>query len=277
MGFLFPTGKIGLNGTNYYAMGGLTVEFQPEINGSPSGIWANLGPINNPQPQMNNQVYDHFDARSGVRKKDMSVTTEQSLSIQFQTDEHNPMVMSAMLLGNAYEETGTTVAVVDEVVTIGANGWGLLAHTPKATPAPVVTNMAGTTTYAVNTDYQILVGPDGKSYVVINPGGAITVGQQLKVDYSYDSGTELVIMPLTVTEIPGQIRLTWRANKGKNWQWYHSKVSLKPSGNPTFNVAEVSTAEFTAEFLYVDTATYVVAGSAKSSPFGYLRYDITLP
>ncbi len=275
--YTFPTSKLGLNGTAYYAMGGLTLEIDPEVSGSPSGVWVNMGPIINFTPNVNLETYDHYDARPGTQVKDLSVVISKSFSFTFTSEELNPFVMSALLLASGYEEPGTTVTVTDESTTFGSDDFAPLQHTPLASPAPVVTDTAGTTTYTAGTDYEVVVAPDGFSYLYRLSGGTITAGQTVLVDYSYASGTETVLTPLTADEIVGKVRLTFRAGpSGKNWRYQHTKGSLKPTGTAAFNATEVSTAEFTLDALYDSAATVTVNSVAQSAPFGYLQYDITI-
>lgn len=277
MAFDFPSTRLSDNGTEFYALGGITVEIQPKIGSTYAATWANLGPIANFQEQPAIEIYEHFDGRSGTRTKDFELVTSKSYSFTFTVEEMNPMVMSSLLLASAYAEPGTTTAVTNEAVTLDANGYGRLKYVPLGTPAPVVTNVAGSTTYVANTDYIISVAPDGGAYVIRNPGGAITAGQTLHVDYSYNSG-ELVFMPLTVNEIDCKPRITFRSGNtaDTNWRFEHTRASLKPTGNVSVNLTEVSTAEFTLTILYDASAQYTVAGTPRPAPFGYRRYGISL-
>lgn len=276
MAYQFPTAQLSANGTDYYALGGVTVEFNATVNGVASGVWANLGPITNFQPNITLQNYDHFDGRSGTRTKDMTLVIEKSLNFSFTSEEMNPFVMSSLLLASGYAEATSTTAIVNEAVAINSSGYGKLDHVALASPTPVVTNAAGTTTYVAGTDYNIVTAPDGSSYVQRIGAGAITVGQNLLVDYSYAASNELVLMPLSVNQIDGACRLTFRGANGKNWRYEHGTMTLKPSGNAAINLQEVSTAAFTAEALYDAAATYTVNGTPQSAPFGVLRYNIVL-
>ena len=38
--FTFPSVDLGKNGVEYYAMGGITFELDPKVDGSYSGIWG---------------------------------------------------------------------------------------------------------------------------------------------------------------------------------------------------------------------------------------------
>lgn len=276
--YTFPTSKLGLNGTAYYAMGGLTVEIDPIVGGSPSGTWVNMGPVTSFSPNVNLQTYEHYDARPGTQVKDLSVVISKSFSFTFTSEELNPFVMSALMLASGYEEPGTTVAITDEPTTFGIDDFAPLQNVPLTSPAPVVTDSSGVTTYTAGTDYEIVIAPDGAPYVFRLSGGSIPASASILVDYSYAAGTETVITPLSADEIIGAVRLTFRAGpSGKNWQYRHTTGSLKPTGTAAFNATEVSTAEFTLDALYDASATVTVNSVSQPAPFGYLRYDITLP
>lgn len=275
--YTFPTSKLGLNGVAYYAMGGLTLEIDPVVGGSPSGVWVNMGPIINFTPNVNLETYDHFDPRPGQQVKDLSVIISKSFSFTFTSEELNPFVMSALMLASGYEEPGTTVSVTDESTTFASDDFAPLAHTPLSSPAPTVTDTGGSTTYTAGTDYEVVVAPDGAPYLYRLSGGSISAGATVLVDYDYASGTETVMTPLTADEIVGAVRLTFRAGAaGKNWRYHHTKGSLKPTGTAALNVTEVSNAEFTLDALYDSNATVTVNGTSRDAPFGYLQFDITL-
>lgn len=83
------------------------------------------------------------------------------------------------------------VVVTNEQVTLDANGVAALANPVKLvggvpTPAPVVTNVGGTTTYMAGTDY-ILVprDPFGRTLIYRLASGAIPSGATLEVDYTW--------------------------------------------------------------------------------------------
>lgn len=274
--YVFPASEIGKNGVEYYAIGGVTVEFQPITGGVLSGIWANLGPVNDVQPNFDVERYEHYDARSGTRLKDLTLVVSKAMSFTFTTDEINPFVVSALFQGLGYLGSGTTVTVTNESTTFGANDLAPLMHIPKATPAPVVTDTSGSTTYVAGTDYDVVIGPDGVAYLYRKPGSSIPPNATVLVDYSYDSGTELVVTPFTADSIEGKVRITFRAAQGKNWRYEHTKATLSPEGNVSLSPTEVSTAQFRLDILADDAATVTVGSNTYPAPFGYLRYGIAI-
>jgi hypothetical protein len=81
-------------------------------------------------------------------------------------------------------ESGSAPAVTDEVVAADHDAWVALANKHlRRSPAPVVTNSAGSTTYTEWTDYMI-DHADGRLYAFST--GTITDAQSLKIDYTYD-------------------------------------------------------------------------------------------
>ena len=107
-----------------------------------------------------------------------SVSRVKGVTAEFTVHDLNKTNVARAVFGTEAVVAGAAVA--DEVVTGYKGGIAKLAH-PNPT-AVVLTNSAGTTTYAANTDYEVRAGG-----LVILAAGAITDAQELKVDYSFAS------------------------------------------------------------------------------------------
>ena len=101
--------------------------------------------------------------------------SELSIALQ-RIDKTNLMYQ---FLGTDVPFTQSAGAVTDEVSTAVLDGWVQLGA--EKISAVVITNSAASTTYAAGTDYE--VNGDVGMYRAL-PGGAITDGQSLKVDYT---------------------------------------------------------------------------------------------
>lgn len=113
-------------------------------------------------------------------------------SVQFQLVAVPALLMARMFYGEATTNTVTGAAVSNEAVVIAQLGvpYKLSKRSLSASPAPVVTDVAGTTTYAVDDDYVI----DARNGTILAvSGGAITAAQTVQVDFTHASYTETVI------------------------------------------------------------------------------------
>lgn len=105
-----------------------------------------------------------------------SVSRISEATLQMTLNDLNKANVARAVFGTSAAVTGATVA--DESVTAYKGAIVPLAH-PNPT-AVTVTNDAASTTYVANTDYEVRAGG-----IYIIPGGTITDGQSLKVDYTY--------------------------------------------------------------------------------------------
>lgn len=80
-------------------------------------------------------------------------------------------------------ESGAAPTVTDEVVAADHDAWVSMTNKRIRPGTVVVTNSGASTTYVENTDY-VIDYEDGAIYALSS--GAITDGQSLKVDYTYD-------------------------------------------------------------------------------------------
>lgn len=117
-------------------------------------------------------------------------------------------VLARIFYGEEAETTKTGTAVTDESVTVTAKGVELpLANRYLAsTPAVVITDATGATTYVADTDYTVNARTGA---IVILPGSAIAVDDVLKVSYTYEDYTLLTIrggvQPLETYYITGDL------------------------------------------------------------------------
>jgi hypothetical protein len=119
-----------------------------------------------------------------------SVAVPQPTEFEISIAEVNRESMTLALLGSTAAFTQAAATVSDENVTAALGQWKKLTKHSLATSSVVVTNAAASTTYVEGTDYKINYG---MGWFFAIPGGAITEGQSLKVDYtaSVISGTRI--------------------------------------------------------------------------------------
>jgi hypothetical protein len=92
----------------------------------------------------------------------------------------------------------------------------------------VVTNAAGTTTYALDTDY-VLDLDMGRLQIL--PGSTIPAGTVVHVDYATTAKSWSRVKSGATAEVSGSLRVIADNASGTNRDWYMPKVTLTPSGD----------------------------------------------
>jgi hypothetical protein len=137
--------------------------------------------------------------------------------------------LAMALLGTDTNLSVTGAAVSNEVVTVKLNEWIPLAHSYVAeTPAPVVKDSTGVTTYTVNTDYVI---DSHLGMIKAVSGGAIADAASLKVSYTYKSQSGFKITGGTNALIKFELKLRGRNLANDELVVFHAyRVPFAPSG-----------------------------------------------
>ena len=164
-----------------------------------------------------------------------SITRSWSVTV-FDISAEN---LALFFAGEAGERTQSATAVADEALTVNKGRYyqlGASAAIPlgvgaiDAAPAKtVVKTKTGSTTYAVETDYQ--VEPEsGRLFIV--PGGAIANGAELKVSYTPVAGTRETVRTGKPKQIQAAIRyIEDAANpESKGRDYYARLCSVGASG-----------------------------------------------
>jgi hypothetical protein len=149
-----------------------------------------------------------------------SVARIDTATVKMKLFDLNPANVSRALFGGS--NLIAAAAVVDEPVTAYLGALAPLAHPSPS--AVVVTNTAGSTTYAENTDYE--VRPGG---LYIMDGGAITAGQALKVDYSYAAYSNVQALITGAVTLELHFEGLNEANSGKPVILDVYRVQLSPT------------------------------------------------
>lgn len=173
---------------------------------------------------------EHYSTASGIKVKDAEIVKQLDYNLKIEIDELRRSTLEKFILGQTTTTTITAGTVTDELISGVRQGfWYKLAHEKiKTSPAPVVTNdAAAPTTYTANTDY-VIDYEAGAIYIV--PGGAITDGTNLKVDYSYDAMEKAEITGGAKYSIQGDLWFRGDPPVGKVLDVMGS-VNLTPSGD----------------------------------------------
>lgn len=113
-----------------------------------------------------------------------TVFVKKPAEVNISLDDLDKDNLALVFLGDTSTVSVTGATVTDEAVTAYQ---GLIFKTAKRKISSVVlTNSAGTTTYVLNTDYEIVDADLGLIKII---GNTITDAQSLKIDYTYGSMT----------------------------------------------------------------------------------------
>lgn len=205
---------------------------------------------NAPEFKVNVEIekIEHFKSTEGMKIKDAEIPTQQKATISFSLDELTPE--NVMFFSMAKTPTSVVQAsgnVLDQVVTAVLDQWVALEKSKLSNV--VVTNSAGTTTYVLNTDYQLNTE---EGLVMALSTGAIAEAQSLKVDYDHAAETRKRVDAATRTFIEGDLLFIGNPPKGR-------KVTIKgwatifPGGEVSLIGDEITAMQFTGEFLSKST------------------------
>lgn len=180
------------------------------------------------------EQFDHFSSTGGLRKKDFSAILSVNFNAEITCDDVSADNIALFLGGSVSTITQTATPVTNEAIVVnqgrdyqlgasGSNGFGV-----QNVGSVVVTNVAGTTTYVLNTDYRLNAA---KGRIHILPGGAITDGTTIHVDYTPTAGTFTRVSSGGAGSQTGAIRfISDNAGGSLNRDLYIASASLAPSG-----------------------------------------------
>ncbi len=179
------------------------------------------------------EQFEHFSSTGGLRKKDLTVTLSVNFNAEINCDDVSAENLALFLGGSVSTITQSATPVTNEAIVVnqgrdyqlgasGSNGFGV-----QNVGSVVVTDVAGTTTYVLNTDYRLNAA---KGRIHILPGGAITDGTTIHVDYTPTAGTFTRVASGGTGSQTGAIRFISDNAAGPNRDLYIASASLAPSG-----------------------------------------------
>lgn len=207
------------------------------------------------------EALDHYSSDHGVNEKDASISLSTNRTGSLTTDNISPENVALFFFGAQSTFTHTGATVTDEAVA--AVKQGLTYQLGKTTLNPVgardldflstgpnvniiVTDDAGSpATFDEGDDYTIDMDL-GRLYIV--PGGAITDGTNLEVDYKTKTTTRDRIIS-GANAIQGALRFISFNPEGKRMDYYMPKVKLTPNGDYNLKGDEWQQIPFTIEIL----------------------------
>lgn len=203
---------------------------------------------------------DHFSSETGLRQKDASVTIEVTRTATVTCDNVSPENLARFLSGTLETVTQEVGAVTGEAIKVLKGRHyqiGRTAANPAGvrniTAVTVTDNAATPTPYTVDVDYALDLA---LGRLQILPGGAISDGETIVVNYSKPAKTWKRIKTGASTELSGAIRVISDNASGSDRDFYMPKVNLTPNGELPV-IAEGTdfvTMEFTCEILKPENA-----------------------
>ena len=206
-----------------------------------------------------NEELEHFSSDGGIREKDDSIALEVTRSGSFSTDNIDPDNVALFFFGakSTVVEAGGTIsnevhASVEqglyyqlgqsETRPSGARG---IAPDTTATPITVTADDTAGTVFVEGDDYTVDVAT-GRLYIV--PGGAITDGTSLLVDYTIRASSRARVIS-GATPVEGAVRFVADNPKGANLDYYFPYVQIAPNGDYALKAEEWQTIPFSLEVL----------------------------
>ncbi|MBN8740734.1 MAG: hypothetical protein BGP24_14615 [Lysobacterales bacterium 69-70] len=212
------------------------------------------------------QKYEHFNSTSAIRTKDFTKTISVNFNAQITCDDFQNENVAMFVGGTLSDLAQSATPVTNEPIVVnkgfhyqlglvGSNKVGV-----REVSSVTITDVAGTTTYVLNTDYS-LDADSGMFYVI--PGGAITNGQTVHADYTAAAGDRKLITSGNSGSIDAEIFFVADNGGGDNRDLRIPLANIAPSGDMAFiTEEEISQMVFDigASLLNAGTAAIYIAG-----------------
>lgn len=183
------------------------------------------------------EKFEHFSSTGGLRVKDLTVTLSVNFNAQIVCDDFQSANYALFVGGTVTDLAQSATPVTNEAIVVnkgfhyqlglvGSNKVGV-----REVSSVVITDVAGTTTYVLNTDYS-LDANSGMFYVI--PGGAITNGQTVHCDYTAAAGDRVLVTSGDSGAIDAEIFFVADNASGDNRDLRIPLASIAPSGDVPF-------------------------------------------
>lgn len=196
--------------------------------------YRDLGNIKNAPQTPEREVKDHYSARSGGRRKDLSLTTEIGDDIVITFDELSAENMWNYLKGSTLTAVvAGTQAVTDYVGQCSATGSGVndVVIIPDFTPTLIVVkDITGVTTYVLNTDYAVVDIIGGYKGIKRITAGAIAVDDYIRINYTGTVRAHKLIKPGTQNYIFGKAIFFGVSETGPEFIRSYRTVQIESEG-----------------------------------------------
>lgn len=241
-----PIAGTNFSNTYVFGRGELFVDVFDE-NGAKTGE-RHLGNCPGFTLTIESEQYDHFSSTGGIRQKDFSATLAVNFNAEITCDNVSYDNLALFLGGAVSTITQSATPVTNEAIRVNRDREYQLGATDsnpmgvQDVTSVVVTNVAGTTTYVLNTDYRL---DAAKARIYIMPTGAITNGTVVHVDYTPTAGTITRVASGENGSQTGAVRfIAYNGGGTQNRDLYIASANLSPSGELPL-ITEDEVASFT--------------------------------
>lgn len=182
-----------------------------------------IGNVQEAKIEIDEDVQEQMDMQSGAGGIIARVSRIKAAKLSLKMDSFSPENMAMATRGKT--TTTARATITDEAVTAKLGGLNLLERLQDLSAALTVTNSAGTTTYALGTDYTRV----GAGIVIPATGSAITAAQALKVTYTAVASSNIEGLIAANTDYQIVFDGLNIADNGKRVRVIIHRVSLSPT------------------------------------------------
>lgn len=176
------------------------------------------------------ETLDHMDTDHGIRYRDDSVVTSQTMGGNIVTDNINQENVALFFTGSTgiiTQASATAQTMVIAEVQQGTYLLGVTNANPTGVRHVTVTTVAdGATTYTAGTDYVV----DGISGTVTFPEGSDAIGEAATITYDVGASTRTQVISGN-DAIEGALRFKSFNPKGPRTDYLLPYVRLSPDGD----------------------------------------------
>lgn len=248
--------------TNQYVFGRGRIFFNRRISGVFQGRKF-LGNCPGFTLNVESETYTHKSSTSGIATTDLTLVRSVDFGGEITCDDVQTDNLAFLLAGTKSTITQSATPVTNEAIVVRKDahfGLGVSSGNPmgvRDVSSVVVTNVAGSTTYVLDTDYK-LDAASGMIYIIT--GGAITNGQTIHVDYTATAGDRELVASGDSGAIEGELFFfADNAGGGDNRDLRLPLCSLAPNGDiPFITEDEIASFSFTIGVSTLDASTAAV-------------------
>jgi hypothetical protein len=217
-----------------------------DSNGNTTGEFS-LGNAPAIELSVTSEKYEHRSSMTGISTIDFTLVRAVDFAASITVDNASYQNMALFFAGSYATVTQLATPVTNEphTVTQGKEYQLGMSATHKMGVTNVsavnVTNVAGTTTYVLNTDYLLDTAKGRISPIV---GGGIANGSIIHIDYTPTAGTYQMVSSGEGGSLNAAIRFLADNPAGSNDAFYIASASLAPTGTMPF-ITQDEVASFT--------------------------------
>lgn len=175
---------------------------------------------------------EHYSSETGLKQKDQTIVLQVNRTAEMTCDNMAASNVALFLSGEEVTVSQGSATVTNEAISVIPGRYYQLGQTAsdpqgaRSVSAVAVTNVAGTTTYAEGTDYE-LDATLGRIHVLT--GGTIGTAT-IHVDYTKAVKTWQRIKTGAASELAGVMRVVSDNASGDNRDFVMPSVTLTPNG-----------------------------------------------